>query len=307
MKHTKNIAVIDIGSNTLRLLIGNFKKNKLNKIYTDRVITRLGQNLTKNFILSEESIKNSIDALIKFKKDLEKYDVFCIIAFGTSALREAKNSKDFCEQVEKLTGIKIRIFTEKEEAYYTFLGVTGKENKNIFILDIGGGSTEWIYHNDELIMDSIPIGVLKIKELFLNEDPLSEEKLRNTKEFIVKELKKRIPSLKIKKIIATGGTASTLAMIYCGINYYCPEKTHNIEISLDKLKSILKELSRIPISERKKIVGLPSDRADIICSGLVILETFLDYLNADILVISETGIIEGVMKNYKSFCYNKNL
>ncbi|MEN2985098.1 MAG: hypothetical protein ABDH16_00305, partial [Thermodesulfovibrionaceae bacterium] len=294
---------------TLRLLVGNLEGNKLNKIYTDRIVTRLGENLTKSPILSEESIKSSIDALIKFKRIAEKYNVFCIIAFGTSALREAKNSNEFCKLAEKATGIKINVFTEKQEAYYTFLGVTEETSyENIFILDVGGGSSEWIYSNtDSLLIDSISVGVLKIKELFLKKDLPLQEDLNNAKRYIRKEIENRIPNVKIEKIIATGGTASTAAMIFCRVNSYCPEKTHKTEISIDKLKSMLKYLSSIPISERKKVIGLSPDRADIICSGLLILETFLEYLCANALVISETGIIEGVIKNYKIFCYNKNL
>jgi len=311
MKPTENIAVIDVGSNTLRLLIGNLKENRIYKLYTDRVVTRLGKDLIKNSVITEETLKISIETLKNFKKLSEKFDVSCIIAFGTSALREAKNAEDFCEVVKKKTGIDIHIISGQEEAYYTLCGVMDEELKkedSVFIVDIGGGSTEWIYYNgNNFNMGSIPVGALKIKEIFLNSEPYDNDHILKAKAFINEELKKFFPEIKTKKLIATGGTASTLAMIFLELSDYSPEKTHMISIYTSIVKEILKKLLSIPLQRREKIKGMPPDRADIICQGLLILDTIADYLNADKITISEYGILEGVMKNYKKFCYNSSL
>lgn len=308
MKHIENIAVIDIGSNTLRLLIGNLKENKINKLYSDRVVTRLGKNIIKSGLLSAESSKKSINTLKKFKKISEKFNVSCIIAIGTSALREAKNSKDFSETIKKLMGINIHIISGKEEAYYTLCGVMDEKfNKedSIFLLDIGGGSTEWVYWKKQSVNSgSLLLGALKIKEKFLNIDPYSHESISKAEEFIKKEIEKSLPKIKSDKFIAIGGTASTLGMINMELSNYCPEKTHMSEIDTDKIKEILKKLLSISLEERKKIKGIPSNRADIICSGLLILRQIIEYLNIDKVIISENGILEGIMKKYKNFCYN---
>lgn len=309
MKPTENIAVIDIGSNTLRILIGQIQENRIKKLYSDRVVTRLGKNLIKTGFLDSEAIKTSIDTLKKFKKVSEKFNVSCIIAVGTSALREAKNSEYFCELVKPL-GFNVEIISAKEEAYYTLLGVIDEELENedsIFIVDIGGGSTEWIYYeNQNIKMDSIPIGALKIKELFLNNEPYLKDEIFKAKEFIKKSIKS-IPNFKLGRFIATGGTASTLAMVYLGISNYSPEKTHMIGISANEFKRLLEKMLSVSLKERKKIKGIPSDRADIICSGLLILESFMEHLNIDKVLVSENGILEGIMKNYKKFCYNSSL
>lgn len=309
MKPTENIAVIDIGSNTLRILIGQIQENRIKKLYSDRVVTRLGKNLIKTGFLDSEAIKTSIDTLKKFKKVSEKFNVSCIIAVGTSALREAKNSEYFCELVKPL-GFNVEIISAKEEAYYTLLGVIDEELENedsIFIVDIGGGSTEWIYYeNQNIKMDSIPIGALKIKELFLNNEPYLKDEIFKAKEFIKKSIKS-IPNFKLGRFIATGGTASTLAMVYLGISNYSPEKTHMIGISANEFKRLLEKMLSVSLKERKKIKGIPSDRADIICSGLLILESFMEHLNIDEVLVSENGILEGIMKNYKKFCYNSSL
>lgn len=305
MKHTEKIAAIDIGSNTLRILIGNIQENKIKKLYSDRVVTRLGKDLTKNGYLASMAIKNSIITLKNFKKICEKFNVSCIIAVGTSALREAKNSEYFCKLVETL-GIKIKIISAQEEAYYTLYGAIDEELENkdsIFIVDIGGGSTEWIYYeNQNLRMNSIPIGALKIKELFLNKEPYSEDKIFKAMEFIKKEIS--FSNFKINSFVATGGTASTLAMIYLGISDYSPEKTHMIGIPTIEIKQLIKKLLSISLEERKKTKGVQSDRADIICPGLLILEGIIEYLNIEKVLVSENGVLEGIMKNYKKLCYN---
>ncbi|MGC8796780.1 hypothetical protein [Thermodesulfovibrio sp.] len=311
MKPIKNIAVIDIGSNTLRMLIGNIKADKINKIYTDRVVTRLGKNLTENGVILEKAIKTSIIALKNFKKLFEKFNVSCVIAVGTSALREAKNSVYFCEKVKEFTGVHVHIISGKEEAYYTLRGVMDEELKkedSVFILDIGGGSTEWIYcENSRFNTGSLPIGALKIKERFLNKDPYSEECIQEAKKFVKEQIRKALPETKIQKIIATGGTASSLAMIHFELSEYQPEKIHMSEIEKTKLKQILEKLLSTSLQEREKIKGMPPDRADIICAGLIILKEFADYLRAEKIIVSENGLLEGIMKNYRDFCYNNKL
>lgn len=311
MKLTENIAVIDIGSNTLRLLIGNLKENKIHRLYSDRVVTRLGKNLIKNGFIMNESLKLSISALKEFKKISEKFNVFCIIAVGTSALREAKNGKDFCKIVKQSIGIDVHIISGQEEAYYTLCGIIdeelGKEN-SVFIIDVGGGSTEWVYYSrDNINMGSMPVGALKIKEIFLNSEPYTNENILKAKVFINEKVKKFFPKTKPDKLIATGGTASTLAMIFLELSDYSPEKTHMTSIYTSIIKEMLEKLLSISLQEREKIKGMPPHRANIICQGLLILETIADYLNVDKITISEYGILEGIMKNYRKFCYNNPL
>lgn len=311
MKHTENIAVIDIGSNTLRLLVGEIGGNKFKKLYSARSVTRLGKNLIEKRIIDFESIEKSINTLKEFKNIAEKFRVLCIIAVGTSALREAENAKYFCDLVEKITKIKIRVITAEEEAYYTLCGVMNEKlqiESSIFITDVGGGSTECIYLNNSRInINFIPAGAIKINEIFLKEDPPSLESVSEAKKFVVEELEKIFPKLKIDKVVTTGGTASTLAMVNLGLSEYCPEKTHMSMIRVTKIKQILEKLLSVSLKKRKRIKGIPSDRADIICAGLLILETIAEYLNAENVIISENGILEGVMKNYKKFCYNNSL
>src|SRR5208282_1997966 len=138
-------AAIDIGTNTLRLLIGCVDKGKLIRLSAERVVTRLGRDITKKGILNEDSMRKSIRSLIQFKASIEKYKTHNTTAVGTSALRDASNSHEFIEAVKARTGISINIISGDKEAEFTVLGILGNAittpSMPAFITDIGGGST----------------------------------------------------------------------------------------------------------------------------------------------------------------------
>jgi exopolyphosphatase/guanosine-5'-triphosphate,3'-diphosphate pyrophosphatase len=308
MKPTENIAVIDIGSNTIRLLIGKLKNEKIKRIYTDRAVTRLGKDLSKKKTLNSKSIEKSIKIISHFKALTEQYNTNPIIAIGTSALREAEDSAMFCEKIKELTGINIKVISGEEEALYTLEGIRlclPYPSYVLFALDIGGGSTEWIFSNNtNTIKGSIDIGALKSYKEFFKSDPPLQSEIEKFRNYLKEKIIKSIPSIDIDKVIATGGTAVTLAMIELKLDKYIPDKIHMREISLSKLKLIIEEISKTSLNERKNIKGLMPERADIILPGLIILESIADYVNSYKITISDYGIMEGVMKNYKNFCYN---
>lgn len=308
MKHIENITVIDIGSNTIRLLIGNLKDKKIKRIHSDRVVTRLGIDIQKNKKLSQKSIEKSIKILTKFKKIAHNFNSNIIIAVGTSALREAKNAIYFCNKIKEKCDIKIKIISGDEEAYFTMEGIKAGVNlieNNLFALDIGGGSTEWIYlMNNTLKKGSLHIGSLNSFKKFFYSDPPSSFEINNFYELIKEKIKIEIPLIHIPKIFTTGGTAVTLAMIALKLNDYNHKKIHLFKISFKKLKVFVDNISKISLIDRQKIVGLPHDRIDIILPGLIILESIAQYVGAKKIVISDYGFIEGIMKNYKIFCYN---
>lgn len=307
MKHTEIIAVIDVGSNTIRLLIGKLEDGKIERIFTDRAITRLGWNLNKTNKLYSKSLLKSIIKIKEFKVISEKYNAIQIIAVGTSALREALDGKLFCDKAEELAGINIKIISGEEEAFYTLEGIKlmlPYSTDSLFAVDIGGGSTEWIYsEKGKINKGSIDIGVLKSYKEFFKSDPPTDLEINQFQKFLKDKIMKNIPCIKIDKIIATGGTAVTLAMLDLSIDAYLPEKINMREIHIAKLKDLVKEISKMTLKERKKIKAL-LDRADIILPGLIILESISDRVEAKKIMVSDYGLMEGIMKNYKNFCYN---
>jgi len=307
MKPIENIAVIDIGSNTIRLLIGKFENGLIKRIYTDRAVTQLGKDIDNTRKLNQNSIEKSIEIIKKFKVMAEQFKSDLIIAIGTSALREAKDRDFFCNKIKENTGLSVSIISGEEEAFFTLEGILTNLTYSInpvFAVDIGGGSTEWIYAlNNDILKGSLNIGALKAFYNFFkgNDEKKSIIKFLN---FLKDIISKNIPSLKTKTMIATGGTSITLAMMDLQISNYNTEIINGHRVSSNKLKQIIETISLTPYETRKKIAGILPDRVDIILPGLIILNSIVNYVEAEIIIVSDYGLMEGVMKNYIKFCYN---
>ena len=307
MKLIENIAVIDIGSNTIRLLIGKFENGLIKRIYTDRAVTQLGKDIDNTRKLNKNSIEKSIEIIKKFKVMAEQFKSDLIIAIGTSALREAKDRDFFCNKIKENTGLSVSIISGEEEAFFTLEGILTNLTYSInpvFAVDIGGGSTEWIYAlNNDILKGSLNIGALKAFYNFFkgNDEKKAIIKFLN---FIKDIISKNIPSLKTKTMIATGGTSITLAMMDLQISNYNTEIINGHRVSSNKLKQIIETISLTPYETRKKIAGILPDRVDIILPGLIILNSIVNYVEAEIIIVSDYGLMEGVMKNYIKFCYN---
>lgn len=302
-------AVIDVGTNTIRLLIGYIKDGKTVRIATSRAVTRLGKDLLSTKHLLEENMLSSIHSIAKFKKIYENYGVKDIVAVGTSALRDAKNSDIFLKNVIKETGIDIRIISGIEEAELTLRGILGcSENiliKPLVIVDIGGGSTEWIYSNAVDIKDSVQVGAVKLHESFIKHDPPEHNELKQIRAFISEsfysslscrniDLNKSVLESRVT-LVATGGTATTAAAVDLGLDEYDGDTVHMHKLALPSLKKIFDSLISMPLKERVNIKGLERERADIIIPGIMILITALELLNTDSVTVSDYGILEGIL------------
>lgn len=312
-EHPAPVAVIDIGTNTLRLLIGSFAKGKVIRIASLRSVTRLGQNLQTTGKLSGNNIDNSVASLVTFKEIGDRYGVRDYKAVGTSALREAANSREFLDEVKKSTGISVEVISGDREAELTIKGiVAGTEigdnpEDPSLILDIGGGSTEWIMVDGKShSKSSIPMGAVKLQESFVRHDPPASEEVEAIKNHIFESVKesflKHFPSQPLntvmnsfKGIIATGGTATTAAAINLGTESYEGDRIHSHRIAISALREILEKLISLPLAERSKIKGLEPERADIIIPGVLILETIMDMLQKEEVIISDYGLLEGLL------------
>lgn len=301
-------ASIDVGSNTFRLLIAEIKKGKIIDIFSDRKITRLGNKVNQTGILQVKNIEESIKALKEFASMISKYNVVYIRAIATSALREASNSDTFIQRVNAETGIKINVISGEKEAELNLKGIllSFSEpkylNKTLLILDIGGGSTEWILYNGEhsIRMGSIPVGVIKFTENFLRTDPISNNDLSDMKNEMYSVIKKLEPEIhelisEETELIGTGGTFTTLASIDLKLDEYSREKIHMHRISLSRLKKMSEFLLPLTLEERKKVKGLEPQRADLIIPGLLFTINVMDFFHFTELTISDYGLLEGAL------------
>ena len=302
-------AAIDAGSNTIRLLIGNCKNGRIEHIVYERRITRLAEGITRSGVLRDDRVDASVAVLKEFSSLIERNGVKTVRAVATSALREAFNSKVFIEKVLTDTGISINVISGEKEAELTLKGVLLSFPESVLnmyhsllIMDIGGGSTEWIFcrGKNPVGMGSIPIGVIKLLENCIKTDPVSETDISALNRDIfssVEILKKDIGNQVEKKtcFVGTAGTFSTLASLDLHLKTYSREKIHLHRIPLDRLLDIRNRLAALPVKERMNVAGLEPGRADLIIPGIQFTINLMENFAFDELIVSDYGLLEGVL------------
>jgi len=294
------IASIDIGTNTILLLIAEVEEGALKPLLEKETIVRLGEGVQKNGILLEEAMERGSQTLDQYLKECQKMGVQRIFAAGTSALREARNSDHFLERVEEKLNLSIEIISGEEEAQLSFLAVTRdlkEPRKPILVIDVGGGSTEFILGRGDRITQwvSLPLGSVRFTEQFLLSDPVHEEEWENMERQIQKLLV-RIPHPKEPFLmVAVGGTATTLASVEQGLAEFILEKIHHFGLGRKALKSQLDLYRSKTIEERRKIPGLFPARADVILAGGAILYWTMEKLECPSVLISCHGVRYGLL------------
>jgi exopolyphosphatase / guanosine-5'-triphosphate,3'-diphosphate pyrophosphatase len=316
------LASIDIGTNSIRLLIVDYSKKNHTLIFItiarEMVITRIGKNLSKAGRISRLSAKKTLDVLSDYLNLIKKEKVEKYRAIGTSALRQAKNSKWFLSYIEKRLGMKIDIIDGKEEAALSFCGAVKNLNlnllkdkkidNNILVIDIGGGSTEFILGslNGRIIFsESIDLGCVNLTEKFINYSKPAPEDLELLNNYIRDKIEKLI--IKISKnnfnlIIGLGGTISTLAAVDLKLARYDRDRIHNHILKFDNIKLIYDQFCQVDLDSRKKITGLEEKRTDIIIGGIALLLEIMKMLEFDKILVSENDILDGIIYSILDFC-----
>ena len=294
------IAAVDIGTNSTRLLISEYKNGNYNVLERDLIVTRLGEGVDKNKYLKKEAIKRTVNALQQYDKKIKEYNVKNTKVVGTSALRDVKNKDDFIELLSKKTSLKLKIISGNKEAKYIYKGVKTDVNNNDFlIIDIGGGSTEFIWkRKNKIIEKSLDIGAVRLTERIIknSKNPLTKIDYDHLKEEINTVLKEEnIDKFKTKNLIGVGGTITTLGAMDLRLEKYNSQKIHQYILSKKDVNKLFKKLSESSFLERKKLPGLNEKRADIIIAGAFILKLVMEILNIKNIQISERGILFGLI------------
>lgn len=297
-KNNNIAAGIDIGSNSIRLIIAEVENNKIkNIIYQEKATTRLATNINKTGILAEEPFKKSIDVLEGFRKALDKYNVTKIKTVATSAVREARNGEDFIKAA-KNAAIEISIISGKEEGMLEYLGVCSgfDAGSHPLILDVGGGSSEIIYmqENNELHTESHKIGVVKMVDMFDFQSG-SNEMIEKCRAYIKDFFKNVTIPDNIQSFIATAGTATTLAAIDMEMTEYDFNKVNGYKITKEKVIEILNKVYSTPYNKRLEIKGMDKGREDLIIPGILIILEILNKTNINIITVSDFGLREGAV------------
>jgi exopolyphosphatase/guanosine-5'-triphosphate,3'-diphosphate pyrophosphatase len=310
------LAGIDIGTNTIRLLVTDTSETTHRELYSGRTITRLGQELDRTGMLAPEAQERSLKAIEAFSSVFKRYSVDHIAAVGTSALRNAVNAAEFITAVQNRAGIEVAVITGDDEARLTLLGVRrafsgGKKGEedplaSALVIDIGGGSTELITTVQGKVetMTSIPLGAVYLTERFLKNDPPLREEMDSLRRVVNKELdtwerdtlkSRDVRPSSVANVAGTAGTITTLAAMDQALTEYDPARINGYILTRSSLDRLVNKLSVSALDERRTMAGLEAGREDIILAGAVVAQEIMERCKARQMLVSDWGLREGIV------------
>ena len=299
MKNLKT-AIIDIGSNTIRLVLYSYSKNEgLKEFGNIKTVARLRTYLMPNGEMSEEGIKLLAETLKSFRLILADYEVTDVKAAATAAVRQALNNEAIIHRMKEETGINVDILSEEEEAYYGFVAVAhSMDTPSAVTIDIGGGSTEITLFTNKKLQKTIsfPFGTVTLKQKFVGNTIISEKEREKLCTFLQEQFSslKWIVDAKLP-VIAIGGSARNIAQVHQQKIGYPLSGVHQYEIKLNELKKLGSYLTALSYDELMQLDGLSSDRADTIVPALEVFIALMSVVNTDNFQISKKGLREGLI------------
>jgi len=308
-----NIAVIDIGSNSMRVVIYKLSNNNSFKIIDEeKRMVRLGQYIDKSDYLSEEGINKLIISLEFFKVICRNNDVEEYIVVATEAIRRSKNQKAILAIVKEKIGLDIRILSGDEESIYGYIAVKCTiDFDNAILIDIGGSSMELSLIKDGTPVNviSIPLGSIPLTNKFPFKVAANNEEKKELKDFLYEEFDK-LPWLKKGMhfpVIGIGGASRAIGKIRNKSIDYPLDVLHNYSISNEDIEEVFEKVASLDLIDKYKVKGLPRERADIFTAPLGAINTLMSYCKSNEFIISQYGLREGVIyervlgKNIKNF------
>jgi exopolyphosphatase/guanosine-5'-triphosphate,3'-diphosphate pyrophosphatase len=294
------VAALDLGSNSFLCLIVEGDKSGIKKVLSDEVkVVRLGQDVDKTGHLHPQALARAKECLSEFKNRINLHQVDRILAMATSATRDAQNANELFKIGQDL-GIPIEVIRGEDEARITFAGATAGEIKgpgNVAIIDVGGGSTEFIVGNSEKIhfAKSLNIGAVRLTERFIKSQPLPSDEKNALEEFVAEQIDIVIPEISkyiIEEVVAVAGTPTALAAAILG--KFDSGKIQGFVLDEPTLQKWCDLFANSSVQERIDKFGLEPGRADVIFAGTVILHRFLVQSKRPSMKVSIKGVRYGV-------------
>ena len=301
----QRIAIIDIGSNSARLVVSRIYKNgSYNMIFSQKDTLRLSQHLDGRGMLSPEGCHLALRTMENFAYLCHLYQVDHIVAVATAAIRAAKNGTELTDLIAKRTGIQLHIIAGTTEAYLSYLGVINTLPQESGILfDLGGGSTELVLFQNRQIVDSvsIPLGAVNTTAMWGTRETMPPTTVTDVNLFVTNQLVRHawlqghnLP------LIGVGGTARTVGKMIQKSSHYPISKIHNYSFSASAFQALYKTLISSTAAKRRKMPGLNSERVDIILAGVSIIRCLFEVTGSRQMVVSGCGVREGLFYDYYS-------
>jgi exopolyphosphatase/guanosine-5'-triphosphate,3'-diphosphate pyrophosphatase len=294
----KRVAVIDIGTNSTRLMVADVRGGRVSQVERRSNVTRLGRGVDLSGRLSAEAIEDTCTTIGGYINAILELGVERVDAIATSAVRDAANGGAFIAELRERFALGARVLDGEEEARLTYLGATSEHVPRVptLVVDIGGGSTELIVGSGEEIAfhTSLQAGVVRHTERHINSDPPTAIEL----ESLAADVRSLIEGafaggISAEAGIAVAGTPTSLAAIEMALVPYDPARVHDHVLALPAIQRMLSQLASTPLAERIEIPGLHADRAPTIVAGVVILVETMRAFDLEQITVSEHDILYG--------------
>jgi exopolyphosphatase/guanosine-5'-triphosphate,3'-diphosphate pyrophosphatase len=293
------VAVVDLGTNSTRLLVADVEGDRVAELVRRTTITRLGEGVDERRRLLPAPIARVRNCLVDYRREAEALGVERALLIATSAVRDAENGEALLGELEWSYGFQTRLLSGDEEALLTFAGVTGGKAPAapVVVVDIGGGSTELVVGDRGGVRfhHSFDVGSVRLTERFLHSDPPTEQELERCAAAVRDAFETVPPELRglPEQAIGVAGTVTTLAALELELAVYDPERVHGHRLARATIEAQLERLAALPLGERRAVTGLEPDRAPVILGGIVIALATLDLFGLDTLEVSERDILDG--------------
>jgi exopolyphosphatase/guanosine-5'-triphosphate,3'-diphosphate pyrophosphatase len=313
MKETSiNLASLDIGSHTARLLVSQWIEDTgtLRPLIRRRAYIRLAKNFeidgTKS--IQPEAMERTLRAIDDFVRIAKELEVKEILAVATGVVREADNQDRFLRAIESETGIKVKVISGEEEASLTGWGVLNALHlggQSSIVFDLGGGSTEFVIEEGgERRLLSLSLGAAICTERYLNSDPPEDRQVKTLESEVSETLRRALGRLEIgeKILVGTGGTVTTLAAIIHGISVddISPQRMDGLVLTMEDLEALFQKMKRMTTLERIHLLGVDQGRADVIVAGCGIVISIMRFFKSVRIAVSISDLLEGILMDYVS-------
>jgi exopolyphosphatase/guanosine-5'-triphosphate,3'-diphosphate pyrophosphatase len=294
------VAVVDIGSNSTRLLVADVLAGRVSEVERQSRVTRLGRGVDLTGQLAAEAIEAACSAIADYVAICREADVEKVESIATSAVRDATNGSAFVAELRERFALSARVLDGEEEARLTYLGATSENppSEPTLVVDIGGGSTELIVGTGGEIAfhTSLQAGVVRHSERHIGSDPPTTQEL----EALAADIRSLIESaiagqagIVAQAGIAVAGTPTSLASVELGLEPYDPKQVHGHTLTLTSIQRLLSRLASAPLDKRAQIAGMHPDRAPTIVAGVVILIETMRAFDLESITVAEHDILYG--------------
>ena len=294
------IAVIDIGTNSTRLLISDVEGATAEQVERRTTVTNMGRGVDHTNLICADAVEDVCGVIADYMARYEEMGAERVMAIATSAVREAANGEAFIAELRERFALDTRLLTGEEEAHLTYLGATAHRAKGepTLVFDIGGGSTELIIGTgmDVGFHTSLQAGTIRQSERHLTSDPPDPHELED----LASEVRNLIdgavaeqPAAAPIRAIAVAGTPTSLAAVDQALEPYDPGRVHGYRLGMRKIQRMLSRLSSLPLAERLRVPGLHPGRAPTIVAGAVILVQVMRAFGLEEIEVSELDILHG--------------